>query len=140
MQAVAGPRAYAPAHALVDRAAEVAVTAAPGLDVERTVVRATPVGALLDASKDAAVVVVGSRGLGVAGTVLLGSVSWALSIRAGCPVLIVPTAWESRRSGAVGRALLRRMRFTGQSARSTAAPWTRSAAKSASARSASSER
>ncbi|MGR6998959.1 universal stress protein [Yinghuangia aomiensis] len=46
-------------------------------------------GALLDAARDAALVVVGARGLGTAHGLLVGSVSRSLAGHASCPVLIV---------------------------------------------------
>jgi nucleotide-binding universal stress UspA family protein len=84
-----GPAAYAPAHAVVNAAARQALDVAPGLDIERTVVRATPVGALLDASGDAGLIVIGSRGLGPLSGLALGSVGLSLVARSRCPVLVV---------------------------------------------------
>ncbi|MCF2533821.1 universal stress protein [Yinghuangia soli] len=85
-----GPAAYAPAHAIVDTAAQEALDAVPGLELERTVVRATPAGALLDAAADAALVVIGSRGLGPVSGLVFGSVGCSLVARSCCPVLVVP--------------------------------------------------
>ncbi len=79
---------YADAHAIVDRAAASALALVPSLDVEKTIVRATPVGALLDVSATAALTVVGSRGLGTVGGLLIGSVGLALAARGRGPVLI----------------------------------------------------
>lgn len=87
-----GPAAYAAAHELVDAAARQALDTAPWLDVERTVVRATPVGALLDASDDAALVVIGSRGLSPLVGLALGSVGLSLAARSRCPVLVAREA------------------------------------------------
>lgn len=57
--------------------------------VERRIVKAHAAQALIDVSKDAALVVVGSHGHGgVAGT-LLGSVSQRVASHAHCPVVIV---------------------------------------------------
>ncbi|MET9023814.1 universal stress protein [Actinopolymorpha sp. NPDC004070] len=61
------------------------------VDVERKAVMAHPAAALIDASRGADLVVVGSRGHGgVAGT-LLGSVSQRVAMHAHCPVVIVRT-------------------------------------------------
>lgn len=79
---------YAAAHAVVERAAASALATAPSLDVEKTVVRATPIGALLDVSADAGLTVVGSRGLGPVSGLLVGSVGLALAARSRGPVLI----------------------------------------------------
>ncbi|UGQ11696.1 universal stress protein [Yinghuangia sp. ASG 101] len=86
--ALSAPGDYEAAHAAVDRAAAAALAVAPSLDVERTVVRATPIGALLDVSGTAALTVVGSRGLGPVSALLVGSVGLALAAHARGPVLI----------------------------------------------------
>lgn len=46
--------------------------------------------ALVEASRDAHLVVVGARGLGLLGEVALGSVSRHLACHARCPVVVVP--------------------------------------------------
>ena len=53
--------------------------------VERSAVAAT----LIDASREAQMVVVGSRGMGALGRAVLGSVSTALVHHAHCPVSVV---------------------------------------------------
>ncbi len=66
--------------------------ALPGADADRIrqdVVRGHPAQVLVDAGKDAELIVVGNRGhFGVAG-MLLGSVSRHVSAHAPCPVLVV---------------------------------------------------
>ncbi|WFE35057.1 universal stress protein [Micromonospora sp. WMMD975] len=92
-----GPRAAAGADAadraeaaeLLSAAAERIRTAHPGLRVtERAMVDASPETALRDASGEASLVVVGSRGRGGFAGLLLGSVSQALVQHAHCPVLV----------------------------------------------------
>jgi len=60
------------------------------LTIERHVIEGNAVRVMADAAKDADLLVVGSRGLGGVGRVLLGSVSSALAHQAPCPVAIVP--------------------------------------------------
>jgi nucleotide-binding universal stress UspA family protein len=61
-----------------------------GVDVERLVVEGSAADALLDAARDADLLVVGTRGLGGFTGLLLGSVSQQVSHHAPCPVVIVP--------------------------------------------------
>lgn len=58
--------------------------------VERILVAGSAAQALLDAAKDADLVVVGSRGIGGFTGLLLGSVSHQVAHHAPCPVVIVP--------------------------------------------------
>ena len=58
--------------------------------VERHAVRSGVTQAILDAAKGADMVVVGSRGLGGFGGLILGSVGHQLTHHATCPVVIVP--------------------------------------------------
>jgi nucleotide-binding universal stress UspA family protein len=60
----------------------------PRVEVETTVVDGSPAWALIQASKGAALVVVGSRGHGGFTGLLLGSVSQALLRHADCPVAV----------------------------------------------------
>jgi nucleotide-binding universal stress UspA family protein len=87
---------------LATRAIEQAVqeTGLVGLEVDRLVVRANPVTALLEASREADLLVVGSHGHeGFPGAVL-GSVCRNLSGHATCPLVIVRPA--TGRSGGRG--------------------------------------
>ena len=59
--------------------------------VEVAVGEGDPVDVLRDESRDAAVVVVGSRGRGGFAGLLLGSVSQRIAQCSACPVVIVPT-------------------------------------------------
>lgn len=63
--------------------------AAEGVDISGTLVRDPPATALLDAAKDADLLIVGSRGHGGFAGLLLGSVSSQVAHHAPCPVLIV---------------------------------------------------
>ncbi|UMB70892.1 universal stress protein [Mycobacterium paraterrae] len=58
-------------------------------DVRNEVLHATPVDALVDASADARMVVVGSHGRGALGRLLMGSVSKAVLENAHCPVAVI---------------------------------------------------
>lgn len=61
----------------------------PAVDIVTGVVRSAPVPALVDASKEAQLIVVGSRGQGAVRRVLLGSVSNGLVQHAHCPVAVI---------------------------------------------------
>lgn len=61
----------------------------PDVVIEQEAVPVAPVRCLVDASRGAALVVVGSHGLGFFGGLLLGSVSQAVLQRAECPVVVV---------------------------------------------------
>jgi len=70
----------------------------PAVEVIETVVEGHPALVLQDLSADAALLVVGCRGLGAFRGMLLGSVSSFLATHARCPVLIVhgPRAHEAK--------------------------------------------
>ena len=61
----------------------------PDVTIEQEAVPVAPVPCLVDASRNASLVVVGSHGLGFFGGLLLGSVSQAVLQRAECPVAVV---------------------------------------------------
>jgi nucleotide-binding universal stress UspA family protein len=63
----------------------------PDVDLVRSTPKNTPAAALLEAAKDADLLVVGSRGRGGFKGLLLGSVSQQCAQHAPCPVVIVPT-------------------------------------------------
>jgi nucleotide-binding universal stress UspA family protein len=65
---------------------------APPGDVRTSIGRGTAAGVLLDAARDADLLVVGSRGLGGFRGLLLGSVSSKMASHAPCPVVIVRPA------------------------------------------------
>ncbi|MHB1172934.1 MAG: universal stress protein [Lacisediminihabitans sp.] len=71
------------------QAAALKVVADGGVPVSGQVVQNSPAAALLDASRDADLLVVGSRGHGGFTGLLLGSVSAQVIHHAECPVLIV---------------------------------------------------
>jgi nucleotide-binding universal stress UspA family protein len=60
-----------------------------GIPVSGTVVENSPAIAMLDAARDANLVIVGSRGRGGFASLLLGSVSSQVVHHAHCPVLVV---------------------------------------------------
>ena len=67
------------------------VAGADTVDVDSSAVMGAPPQVLLDAGRDAAMVVVGSRGLGALSRAVLGSVSSSVLHHARCPVVVVPS-------------------------------------------------
>jgi nucleotide-binding universal stress UspA family protein len=65
------------------------VREAGDVDIERRIVEGTPAAVLVEESRDADLLVVGSRGLGGFSGLLLGSVSQQCAHHAACPVVIV---------------------------------------------------
>lgn len=63
----------------------------PGVEVESRSVRTTPAHALVEATRGAAVVIIGSHRTGGPHGAHFGSVTHALLHRSHCPVLVVPT-------------------------------------------------
>jgi nucleotide-binding universal stress UspA family protein len=61
----------------------------PSLDAESLAIQGQPADALLDQSAEAALIVVGRRGLGGFRSLLLGSVSQQVVQHATCPVVVV---------------------------------------------------
>ncbi|TDD65465.1 universal stress protein [Jiangella aurantiaca] len=81
-------RAYA--MDVLDTARQRAKETAPDLDVDTFLILRPPAQALLDASKDADLVVAGTRGLSTIGSLVLGSVSGRVATHATCPAVVVP--------------------------------------------------
>jgi len=75
----------------IAEAVEQVVSLHSGVTIERRVVEGYPTNVLLDAAKDADLLVVGSRGHGAFADALLGSVSQHCAHHARCPVVIVRT-------------------------------------------------
>jgi nucleotide-binding universal stress UspA family protein len=69
--------------------AAAAAEAAPGVEVEQQVVVGYPIPVLESESRRAQVLVLGHRGLGGVGGLLLGSVAVALAAHGACPVVVV---------------------------------------------------
>jgi nucleotide-binding universal stress UspA family protein len=78
------------ARGLLDRTVGAADAEARDVPVQRVLVAGSATDVLLGASKDADLVVVGSRGVGGFRGLLLGSVSYQLAHHAACPVVVVP--------------------------------------------------
>jgi nucleotide-binding universal stress UspA family protein len=77
------------AHAAAEEAVRAALADTTDVPVVVTVVEGHPRGVLLDAAKDAALLVVGRRGRSSFPGLTLGSVSEACARQARCPVVIV---------------------------------------------------
>lgn len=84
--------------ALLDSMKDKIVAANPSLKVEVFLEQGSPALALLKAAEDCSMIVLGTRGIGGAHALLMGSTSYAVAHRAKCPVALVPET--SDRSGA----------------------------------------
>ncbi|MFA1547933.1 universal stress protein [Actinomadura chokoriensis] len=82
----------------VDDGVRLARQAAPGLDVRPLLVKGTPPGALLEASADAALIVIGARGAGGFDKLPIGSTALHVPAHADRPVIVVPA--HEQRGGA----------------------------------------
>lgn len=80
--------ALAEAEPMIDRALEAHASRHPSVPVERQVVAGTVGRVLSDASEEAALLVVGSRGRGAFASMLLGSVAQSVLHHAHCPVVV----------------------------------------------------
>ena len=77
-------------HTMMNELADRVRHGCPGLTIETFIDQGAPATAILKASEDAAAIVLGTRGVGSAQGLLMGSVSYAVSHRAKCPVVLVP--------------------------------------------------
>ena len=75
----------------------------PEIEIETFLDQGSPVMALLKASEDASMIVVGTKGVGSGHALLMGSVSYAIAHRAACPVVLVP---ESAKRTSAGRVVV----------------------------------
>jgi nucleotide-binding universal stress UspA family protein len=85
------PQGYDPeadVRQIVDHAVDAALAERPGITVDRRVVNGHPSLVLVDATKGADLLVIGSRGHGEFVGMLLGSVSEFCTKNAHCPVLV----------------------------------------------------
>jgi len=82
------------AYEYAQRAEQVASDEAPELAIETKVIELPPIQALMDASRNADLLVVGRRGLGGLRGLLLGSVSQHCAEHAHCPVVIIPESGD----------------------------------------------
>jgi nucleotide-binding universal stress UspA family protein len=87
------------ARKILDRAVDAVDCEGLVAPIERFLVWEQPASALLDASKGADLLVVGSRGRGGFVGLLLGSVSQEVAHHASCPVVIVPKHDETSGDG-----------------------------------------
>jgi len=91
-------------HALAS-AASVAGATAPGLLIDSDQLTGAPALAVTEAGNGAAMLVVGSRGVGAFTAMLLGSVSRYAAIHASCPVVVIPDeTWAAHKLIGVGVA------------------------------------
>lgn len=87
--------------ALTERAVGLAREVHPTLEVRAVTKHGDPRSVLLDLSSSARLLVLGSRGRGMLRSILLGSVSSAVSAHAACPVVVCRPLDEGQRSHGV---------------------------------------
>jgi nucleotide-binding universal stress UspA family protein len=76
---------------VLERAGQRVADGWPGVETQASLVLRAPAQSLIDAGRDAALVVVGTRGLSELGGILLGSVSGRVAARSACPTVVVPS-------------------------------------------------
>ncbi|HET9648694.1 MAG TPA: universal stress protein [Microlunatus sp.] len=79
---------------LLEAAAEAARRIDPLVEVSTALREGPPAAVLIDESKTAAGLVVGTRGLGAISGKLLGSVSVRVAVKACCPTYVIPPEWD----------------------------------------------
>jgi nucleotide-binding universal stress UspA family protein len=100
------PQALEAAEEVTARGVSEALDAHPELLVVGATEVTSPTMALTEASNDAALVVLGSRGYGRVVGALLGSVAFGVAARARCPVVIVKDGTTTRRVGPEHRVVV----------------------------------
>jgi nucleotide-binding universal stress UspA family protein len=83
------------AHDFIERSIEAVRDDVAGVNIERQVAKGTPSQVLLERAKDADLLVVGSRGLGGFGGLVLGSVSQQCVLHTTRPAVVAPPHNES---------------------------------------------
>jgi nucleotide-binding universal stress UspA family protein len=83
------------AESALDATIEEAIPDVSDVDLDRRVIEGAPAGVLVEQSRSAELLVVGSRGLGGFRGLLLGSVSQQCAHHAACPVVIVHAPADS---------------------------------------------
>ena len=79
---------------LLDAARTAAEAMDPGVAIRTRLLNGPPAAVLIDASKEAAGLVVGSRGVGAMSGRMLGSVAVRVAAKACCPVYVIPTTYD----------------------------------------------
>lgn len=79
---------------LLQAATEAAQRIDPSVEVSTALREGPPAAVLIDESKTAAGLVVGTRGLGAIAGKVLGSVSVRVSVKACCPTYVIPPEWD----------------------------------------------
>jgi nucleotide-binding universal stress UspA family protein len=81
---------------LMSKARAVAEEEHPDLDVHSDVVRGSPRSQLVETGQGASVLVVGRRGRGTFGELLLGSVAMSVATHSRVPTAVIPHVWDQK--------------------------------------------